>query len=324
MKPRRQLVGFLGVLLLVLGFPFAAVGGDVMIGFSARASHHTPFEMALKKGFFKEEGLDAKFILMSGNLAAKGLLTGDIEYTTTLTSALRAAVAGVPLIGVYAMFKPEMNFMVNPRFRQITELKGRVLGVSSIGSAFDLVTRLILKHHGLDPERDVTIIAVGGSPQIYAALKSGAVDGGLLQSPFSFKAEIDGFRDLFDAAKLVDMPFEGIAVSRKKLQQDRQQVKAVIRALERARRYYMARREEATAFTRDLLALNEQEARSTVSKVIESMRQTGQVTDEGMKFFIDSAAEAIKGKQGTLPAEQIVDWSVAREVVGELDRLERK
>jgi ABC-type nitrate/sulfonate/bicarbonate transport system substrate-binding protein len=312
------------VLLLALTMPLPAAAADVMIGYPARASHHVPFELALKKGFFKEEGVDARYVYMSSAVATKGLLTNDIDYSTALTSALRAAVTGAPIIGVYSMFKPEMSLIVNPRFRQITELKGKVLGVSSYGSAFDLVTRLILRHHGLDPERDATIIAVGESGQIYAALKAGAIDGGLLQSPFSIKAQIDGFRELFDGAKLIDMPFEGIAVSKRKLQQDRQQIKAVIRALERARRHYGVHREEATAFTREMLALNDQEGKRTVSKVIESLRQTGQVTDEGMKFFIDSSLERIKAKKGSVPTEQIVDWSLAREAVAELDRAERK
>lgn len=324
MKRHRTLYRLLRVLLVMLAIPSPAAAADAMIGYPARASHHVPFELALKKGFFKEEGVDAKYVYMSSAIATKGLLTNDIDYSTGLTSALRAAVTGVPLMGVYAMFKPEMSLIVNPRFRQITELKGRVLGVSSYGSAFDLVTRLILRHHGLDPEKDATIIAVGESGQIYAALKAGAIDGGLLQSPFSIKAEIDGFRELFDGAKLIDMPFEGIAVSKRKLQQDRQQIKAVIRALERARRHYAAHREEATAFTRELLALNDLEGKRTVSKVIESMRQTGQVTDEGMKFFIDSSLERIKAKKGSVQAEQIVDWGLAREVVAELDRAERK
>ena len=297
---------------------------EVTVAYSGRTIAQVPYQWALKKGYFKEEGLQVKFVFMSTSIAAKGIMSGDVDYTTTMGGPLRAAIAGVPIVGVYSMFKPLMYFMAQPRYGQVNDLRGRVLGISTFGGAYDIVTRLILKHHGLEPDRDATILQIGDSLTLYAALKAGSIDAAILGPPFDIKAELEGYRRLFDAAEIFDMPFEGLATHRQKLQTDRQQIKAMIRAMERARRYLSSHRDEAEGLTRELLDLNIQEAKLSVTNLIKSFRQNGRASDEGVTIFIESALQAIKGKKGSVTRDQIVDWSVVGEVVAELDRMERR
>ena len=116
------------------------------------------------------------------------------------------------------------------------------------------------------------------------------------------------------------MPFSGLATSKKKLQQDRAEVKAIVRGLERMRRYIVANRAEAEAFAKQFLNLNDKEARLSIAQMVKSFRDTGRTTDEAVVDFIETTLRSTKQKAGAVRPSDIVDWSVTTEVVRELDR----
>jgi len=199
---------------------------DVTIGYSGRTIAEMPFALASRKGFFKESNLEVKMIYMSTSIAAKGLMSGDIDYSAAMGGTLRAAIAGAPLVGIYSMFKAQMYLIAQPRYKQVTDLKGKTVGISVFGGAYDLAARLILKHHGLEPEKQVTLLQIGDSRTLYSALAAGTIDSAILGPPYDIKAELEGANRLFDSSEIFDMPFSGLATSKKKLQQDRAEVKA--------------------------------------------------------------------------------------------------
>jgi NitT/TauT family transport system substrate-binding protein len=84
--------------------------------------------------------------------------------------------------------------------KTIADLKGKKVGVSSVGSSSDIATRAALKKMGLDPDKDVTIVAVGSAAQRTAAMLSGAIDAGVSQPPDSLAVEKAGFHVLYDLA----------------------------------------------------------------------------------------------------------------------------
>ena len=145
--------------LSLLAWTRATQARDVVIGYSGRTIAEMPFAWGSRKGFFKEANLDVKMIYMSTSIAAKGLMSGDVDYSTAMGGTLRAAIAGAPLIGIYSMFKAQMYLVAQPRFKQVADLKGKTVGISVFGGAYDLVARTILRHHGLDPEKQVTATA---------------------------------------------------------------------------------------------------------------------------------------------------------------------
>jgi len=84
--------------------------------------------------------------------------------------------------------------------KTVADLKGKKVGVSSVGSSSDIATRAALKKMGLDPDKDVTIVAVGSAAQRTAAMLSGAIDAGVSQPPDSLAVEKAGFHVLYDLA----------------------------------------------------------------------------------------------------------------------------
>jgi len=306
--------------VLLLTWTSGTQAREVVIGYSGRTIAEMPFAWASRKGFFKEANLDVKMIYMSTSIAAKGLMSGDVDYSTAMGGALRAAIAGAPVIGVYSMFKAQMYLVAQPRYKQVADLKGKTVGISVFGGAYDLVARTILKHHGIDPEKQATLLQIGDSRTLYSALSAGTIDSAILGPPYDIKAELDGNNRLFDSSEIFDMPFSGLATSKKKLQQDRAEVKAIVRGLERIRRYIVANRGEAEAFVKQFLNLNDKEARLSVAQMIKSFRDTGRTTDEAVVDFIDTTLRSTKQKVGGIKPSDIVDWSVTTEVVRELDK----
>jgi NitT/TauT family transport system substrate-binding protein len=307
-----------GTLLLLS--PLFAEGRDVTIGYSGRTIAEMPFAWASRKGFFREANLDVKMIYMSTSIAAKGLMSGDIDYSAAMGGTLRAAIAGAPLVGVYSMFKAQMYLVAQSKYKQVADLKGRTLGISVFGGAYDLAARTILKHHGLEPEKQVTLLQIGDSRTLYSALAAGTIDSAILGPPYDIKAELEGANRLFDSSDIFDMPFSGLATSKKKLQQERAEVKAIVRGLERIRRYIAANRSEAEGFAKQFLNLNDQEARLSIAQMVKSFRDSGRTTDEAVVDFIETTLRSTKQKAGSIKPHDLVDWSVTAEVVRELDR----
>jgi NitT/TauT family transport system substrate-binding protein len=305
---------------VALTWTSATQARDVVIGYSGRTIAEMPFAWGSRKGFFKEANLDVKMIYMSTSIAAKGLMSGDVDYSTAMGGTLRAAIAGAPLIGIYSMFKAQMYLVAQPRYKQVVDLKGKTVGISVFGGAYDLVARTILKHHGLDPEKQVTLLQIGDSRTLYSALAAGTIDSAILGPPYDIKAELEGNNRLFDSSEIFDMPFSGLATSKKKLQQDRAEVKAIVRGLERIRRYIAANRPEAETFVKQFLNLNDKEARLSVAQMVKSFRDTGRTTDEAVMDFIETTLRSTKQKAGSIKPNDIVDWSVTTEVVRELDK----
>ena len=91
-------------------------------------------------------------------------------------------------------------FMVPPEITSMDQVRGKTIGVSNVGSSSDIATRVMLRKVGFDPDRDVTIVAVGSLEQRMAALSNGAIQGGLAQPPDQLALQDKGFHVLYDLA----------------------------------------------------------------------------------------------------------------------------
>src|SRR5207249_10024201 len=111
------------------------------------------------------------------------------------------------------------------KYRQVNDLQGQTIGSLNPGGLVDALLRQILIKNGLDPDRDVILINLGGTPERYAALKSGTVAATALGAPHNFRAERDGFRKIAVAADYVHVPTSGLTARRDQLGQPPQPIK---------------------------------------------------------------------------------------------------
>ena len=176
----------------------------LVVGFSEIYEGALPMWYAATKGVFTKHGLevDLRYTASSSGIAA--LLSGETQIFQGGGSEVLSAVAGgedLVVIGNLVPVYPYV-FLVPADIKTAADLKGKRVGVSMPGSTSDIATRVALPAIGIDPDKDVTIVAVGSSQNRTAAMLAGSIQGGLDQPPGSFALEAKGFHILFDMVSL--------------------------------------------------------------------------------------------------------------------------
>jgi NitT/TauT family transport system substrate-binding protein len=313
-KTLRALVGLLAVCFTPELLPAGSAPERVMIGTPSRGLFEFPVVVALRKGFFRDEGLNADKVQMQPAIGVKALVSADIDYLLAWGSTLRAAVTGVPVKVVAGMAsKPLHVFVVRGDIKSGKDLKGKTIGVDSFAGTVDYLARLTVRHFGLDPDKDVKIIVSGESPVRLAALKAGAIDATAIDVAFAVKAEEEGMRRLLNLSEIIDLPLSGVGVTDKKLQSEREQIKKVVRATLRGTRFMKENRAETLLMMTDYLRINASQAAKAYDAAIGSFTEDGFISDKGVLLDINLTRERLKLTK-EIPLSQVVDWSLLKEI----------
>jgi NitT/TauT family transport system substrate-binding protein len=291
----------------------------IRIGSTTPSITTLPSEIAAKRGFFKDEGLDPEMItIRSADIIIKALLSQQLDYSTSLPSLVTAAARGLPIKVVGVMIKKTSYVMVShPSVRSIQDLKGKVVGTSSFGAASDYAIRVALQKGGLDPKKDVTIIQVGGSAGRLAALQGGMIQATVLVAPFNLQAEKLGYRSLLWLGKIMDFPQGGLGAHDKKLQENPQEVVRVMKAISRGIQLVKSEREETVKFMMSWLGLDRSVAEGVYPIVSESLADYGIAEDSVIESAVDAARfQGLAERE--VPLNQVRDWSFARKARDEI------
>jgi NitT/TauT family transport system substrate-binding protein len=177
----------------------------IRISYPVPAVHFTTLPLAQKKAWFKEEGIDAEIIRVSDTAARAALVNGEIDYLTTIAVPVLAAVGGMP-IKIVACYVPTIPIMLiaRPEFKSVQDLKGKTTMVSGPGGGPTVIARMIFRHFGLDPEKDVKLLPGGSSDARLAVLSQGLVAATVVAPPFDFHAKKLGLNILARAHELFD------------------------------------------------------------------------------------------------------------------------
>jgi len=180
---------------------------DINLGWSGIGSWTTlPYVVANEKGFFDKENLKVQLITFRGtNLMLTALLAGELDYATILPFLTGAASRGLPVRILGAVTKSSSYFMVaRPEIENVKALRGKKLGINSFGSSADYAAYAAVSRSGIDANRDLTIVAIGGgTPERLAAVVSGSIDATVVTSPAEYAAEKRGLRVIMSAQELV-------------------------------------------------------------------------------------------------------------------------
>ena len=184
--------------------PAAAPLTKVTASYSERVGNYLVLWLALEQGLFRAHGLDVDLQLIPGANGMSALLSGQVQIAQIGASEVVSAVAnGSDLVasGNLSSVLPYV-FVVTPEIQTIDDLRGKQVGISSVGGSADIATRLSMIHYGLDPDKDITILAMGTLQNRTAGLQSGAIQAAPANPPDSFVLLRQGFHALFDIAEL--------------------------------------------------------------------------------------------------------------------------
>src|SRR5262245_53381848 len=232
----RPTLKILGIAILSVSLPLnSAIAENVKIGIPSLTVTMMPVAVAKDQGFFQKEGLNVETVLMPASLNIKVLLSGDIQYATTITAGVVANVRGVNTRVVMCFVdRPLLDLVGNPEIGSIADLKGKLVGISSRGGLHDVTMRRIFLQSGMDPSQ-ATFITVGEQGAMLNGIKSGRIAAGLLNPPHNFVAYGQGLKNLGFAGDFFRAPSTGIVTMQETLERSPEQVRRLTRALARAR-----------------------------------------------------------------------------------------
>jgi ABC-type nitrate/sulfonate/bicarbonate transport system substrate-binding protein len=319
MKHRGAVVQLALTFLLSLVVSFNTEAKDINLGWSGHGSWSTlPYIVAGERGFFEKEGLKVRLITFRGtNLMLTALLAGDLDYATILPFLTGASARGLPVKILAAVTKSSSYVIISrPEIESIKGLRGKKVGINSFGSSADYAAYAALSRSGLDPNRDLTILPIGGgSPERFAALGSGSVDATVVTSPSEYAAEKQGLRVLVsarDLAELVRIPLTGIGPTQKKMEGDPDEIVRLLKALRTATSLLLERPDYSVALFERSLRVEPPLAEKLYKLYRDQYNPDLSLPDSVVEDLFAVGTFRLKEKPKTAPSLQTVrDWSFA-------------
>jgi len=193
--------------------PVELVSMDVC--YSSISAHQSVIQYAIDNGFFAKHGLEINLTYIeSGTDATIALLSGDVSMCVVAGSSIvNAAVAGEDVKIIAGVVNTHIySLIVQPGITDAEGLRGQSVGVSDFGGSSDTAMRIVLQSMGLDPDKDVTILAVGGTSDRLAALEAGQIAATVVSPPSTVKAVDAGFVELVKMSDL-NTPYQHTTIS---------------------------------------------------------------------------------------------------------------
>jgi NitT/TauT family transport system substrate-binding protein len=160
---------------------------------------HIPSYIAMDKGFFKEEGLDARWIELQGRPMITAGLTGNLDFVPIPSGGANAVLtAGAPLkYIVNQSLKPQYIIVAKAEIKKVEDLKGKTLGYARVGAAdYDEGATTLDRFFNMKVGRDYKVIQFQGEPERMAALANGDIAAALVSVPRAYQARQAGFNVL--------------------------------------------------------------------------------------------------------------------------------
>ena len=277
-----------------------------------------PAGVALRRGFFKDEGLDVEVIRMNVPNTVTALVTGDIGYTLLFGSIVRGALRGMPLRALASLLdSPTHALIAKPEYKSVKELKGKTVGIGNFGGTDEVVARLMFKNLGVDSEKELKVIAVGADRARLAALKEGLVDVVVVAPPGDALGKQMGFNVLARAYEVFSFPFIGIGANVKSIKERPVEVKKVIKALVRANRYVREDKEGAVRVLMEWGRVEREPAVASYDSTWKVFNPDGTIPQEGLRLVLEQAKAELKLTRD-VPLNEIIDVTLLHEAQKEL------
>jgi NitT/TauT family transport system substrate-binding protein len=312
----KLLAGFLSI---VLFYTCAHAVEKIRIGIPNVGAQFMTFPLAQERGFFNEEGLEVEHIRIFGPVAMAALVNGDLDYWGAIGFSVRSAMQGVPVRAIAGFLPGHPSVLIaRADIKSVQNLKGKILGTSTFGGAPEVIARLILKHFGLDPERDVKFVALGAAPENrFAAMKQGLISATVVSVPADSESIKLGFHVLAKAYELFSYPDAGLTASVKKIKGKPDEVKRVIRAGIKANRYIRTERDGTIQFLMDWQKASRETAAITYNALGKLFSDDGTIPEKGLEFVIEENRKVAKVNR-EVPFGDVSDFALLKEAQAEL------
>ncbi len=284
--------------LIPLRATYASVGGAF-----------APLWIAQDKGVFNKYGLAVDLKYMLSATGTQALLSGSVDIVNPATELIEAGLGGAKVAFIIGILnRAVLSVYSKPEFKQLTDLKGKVLGVTLPGSTTDLAARMLLQQAGMVPGKDIQITHLQGMPDMITALSQGRIDAAIISAPTTLKAKQAGMKELVDiTARNIPMIHAGLATTRDFIKSNPDKLRRYVQAYIEANK--IARTDAET--TKQVIGKwtkteNKEDLDETYNTYIKAWEQAPYVSAAAMQAVLNFA---INPNAKTAKPEQFIDNS---------------
>ena len=311
-------LGFSALLVFLLSAPLQA-SDKVTFAYPSPSTSYLPLVVAYKNGFFEQENIQAELVQVRPAVAIPGVTINSIDFTTALQSTISARMRGAPLVIAGVFSDKPMDFLVGAKgIRSAKDLKGKVVGISALGTQTHLLTVRLLKAIGLEPDKDVSLRPIGDEGLRLQALQTGMVQATSLGSQGVIQVDKEGLKVITASADVVpSLAFAGLATTISKLKENPQQVKKVLRAGLKGLRYVHENRAGTIKVIESWYRLDRDIASASYDLALKSYSLNGEVDLKGVEINMEFARVTGKIENESAPSD-MVNFALLREARKEL------
>ena len=291
----------------------------VRLAHSALEGSNAVWYVAQARGFYKKNGLDADLLFIpSTTTSVSSLVAGDVQVANASGGGVASAlVAGADLV-IVACYLNSLPYelVVNESVKSAEDLKGKSIGISRVGSASDVAARALIRGLGMEPDKQVLIMQVGGPAERAASFRTGRIAG--FPSPPGIIHLTKGipYRILISTAdfqKRFEFPYICATTTKSYLARNKDTVRRVIMAHIEATHFFKTHKEDTKKIISKYSRItNEDYLDSAYAATAKLYDTVPLVTRPGVEAQIKEATARKPGVQ--LRFEDMVDESIVREL----------
>ena len=193
------------------------------------------------------------------------------------------------------------------------------MAVSTRGSIDDYFVRSVIAAGGLNPDKDITSLSMGGTSNRLTAIRTGVVDATGISVPYNLTLERAGYNRIASAGEFMEAVTNGLGVSDRKLKTQPDQIKRMIRGMLNALNYIQLYRSEAVKRAMALFKFDAPTAELAYDMLLQSIPVRGIPSDKAFETVINLSREQLN-LRGDIPVSKVANLTLLKEVVKELNR----
>jgi len=309
-------------LFLIVMAPFRVASGAELLPLRATYSSiggaFAPLWLAQDKGLFTKYGLAVELKYILSATGTQALFSGSIDIVNPATEIVEAGLGGQRVAFIIGILnRAVLSVYSKAEFRQLTDLRGKVMGVTLPGSTTDLTAKILFQQAGMVPGKDIHLLPSGDDNGRFASLETGRVDAVIGGPPLNMWGAKKNYKVIAWAKDYTNLPQNAVIVTDKKIQQAPDQAKRMIKGTIEALRFIQTNKKEAI----EILASYSRSDRETATGMFESYfpaySRDGAMTNEALQAAVDDAVIRAKLEK-KIPLSQVADRTLLMEAQREL------
>jgi ABC-type nitrate/sulfonate/bicarbonate transport system substrate-binding protein len=320
MQSRFPIAGLAVVyILLSTALPHAAER-PLRVAYPAPAGAFLPLWAAQDVGIFKKHGLSVELIAVgSSTRGVAAMLSGYLDILAGGgSSGITSQLQGLTDMALFGNIIQTFLFSVMTRasITDVSQLRGKRMGVTRFGGTLDFAARYYLKRHGLEAGKDVAFLQIGAMPDIAVAVTSGAIESGVIGVPQNLLAKKQGLRELADLSEIgARYALAGLLAKRSFLAENHEVMVRFMKALVESIRYSKTQPKEGMEILKRYTRIDAPDIiKATYDLHVKLFPKVPEIFPEDLKLVLEEVALTNPKAKGANPAS-FIDVRTAKEVI---------